>query len=100
AHHFEAAAPLGGAERAVEYNLLAADAASAALAHEEAAMRLQAALRIGIEDERRRASVLLQLGTAQFRAGSSLDSLRSFQEVAEIARKVDDGALLTRAAIG
>src|SRR5207253_1008666 len=86
--------------RAVEYNLRAAEAASAALAHDEAAERLQAALRIGIGDRSWRAVTLLQLGTAQFRAGRSLDSLRSFREVAEIARSLGDGELLARAAIG
>ena len=39
AHHFAAAAPFGGAERGVEYNVLAARAAAAALAFDEAATR-------------------------------------------------------------
>src|SRR4029453_6482917 len=37
AHHFAAAAPLGGAERGVEYNVRAARAAADALAYDEAA---------------------------------------------------------------
>ena len=41
AHHFAAAAPIGGPERAVEYSLLAARAASGALAYEEAAAHLR-----------------------------------------------------------
>lgn len=100
AHHFAAAAPLHGPTRAVEYNLLAAEAASAALAYEEATARLRTALAIGIEDDRRRAEVLLQLGTAMYRAGMSLDSLQSFRQAAEIARRLGDGELLARAAIG
>ena len=40
AHHFAAAAPFGGPARAVEYNVLAARAATAALAFDEAAARL------------------------------------------------------------
>ena len=40
AHHFAAAAPFGPADRAVEYNLLAARAAGEALAFDEAAARL------------------------------------------------------------
>ena len=52
AHHFAAAAPFGGAERAVEYNVLAARAATAALAFDEAAARLRTALALGIEDPR------------------------------------------------
>jgi DNA-binding CsgD family transcriptional regulator len=100
AHHFAAAAPIGGAAQAVEYNLLAAKAASAALAYDETTARLRTALETGIEDERRRAEILLDLGTALFRAGRSLESLQAFRQAAEIARDLGDGELLTRAAIG
>jgi DNA-binding CsgD family transcriptional regulator/tetratricopeptide (TPR) repeat protein len=100
AHHFAAAAPIGGAARAVEYNLLAAKAASAALAYDDATARLRTALEMGVQDERRRAETLLDLGTALFRAGRSLDSLHAFREAAEIARDLGEGELLTRAAIG
>ncbi len=100
AHHFAAAAPIGGAARAVRYNLLAADAASTALAYDEATARLRTALEMGVADERRRAEVLLDLGTALFRAGRSLDSLHSFRRAAEIARDLGEGELLARAAIG
>ncbi len=100
AHHFAAAAPIGGAAQAVEYNLLAAKAASAALSYDETAARLRTALETGIEDERRRAEILLDLGSALFRAGRSLDSLQSFRQAAEIAREQREGELLTRAAIG
>jgi DNA-binding CsgD family transcriptional regulator/tetratricopeptide (TPR) repeat protein len=100
AHHFAAAAPLHGPERAVEYNLLAAQAASGALAYEEAAARLHTALAIGVDDVRRRAELLLELGRTMFRAGRSLDSLQSFRQAAEIARELEDGELLARAAIG
>ena len=100
AHHFAAAAPIGGPDRAVEYGLLAAYAAAGALAYEEAAAHLRVALRIGIPDGRRRAETLIDLGTALFRAGSSLDALQSFREAAEIGRGLGDGELLTRAATG
>lgn len=100
AHHFAAAAPIGGAAQAVEYNLLAAKAASAALAYDEATVRLRTALQMGVPDERRRAEILLDLGTALFRAGRSLDSLQSFRQAAEIARELGEGRLLARAAIG
>jgi DNA-binding CsgD family transcriptional regulator/tetratricopeptide (TPR) repeat protein len=100
AHHFAAAAPIGGAARAVEYNLLAAKAASAALAYDEATARLRTALEMGVQDERQRAEILLDLGTALFRAGRSLDSLQSFRAAAEIARGLGEGELLARAAIG
>ena len=52
AHHFAAAAPFGGAGRAVEYNVLAARAATAALAFDEAAARLRTALALGIDGRR------------------------------------------------
>jgi DNA-binding CsgD family transcriptional regulator/tetratricopeptide (TPR) repeat protein len=100
AHHFAAAAPVGGAAQAVEYNLLAAKAASAALAYDETTARLRSALEMGIEDERRRTEILLDLGTALFRAGRSLDSLQSFRQAAEIAQDLGEGELLARAAIG
>jgi predicted ATPase/DNA-binding CsgD family transcriptional regulator len=100
AHHFAAAAPIGGAAQAVEYNLLAAKAASAALAYDDTTARLRSALEMGIEDERRRVEILLDLGTALFRAGRSLESLQALRQAAEIARDLGAGELLTRAAIG
>ena len=101
AHHFAAAAPIGGAAGSGAYNLLAAKAASAALAYDETTARLRTALEMGIEDERLRAEILLDLGTALFRAGRSLDSLQSFRQAAEIAREPRGcGKLLARAAIG
>jgi len=100
AHHFAAAAPIGGPERAIEYNLLAARSASAALAYDEATARLRTALQMGVADERRRAEILLDLGTVLFRAGRSLDSLQSFRQAAGIARDLGEGELLARAAIG
>jgi DNA-binding CsgD family transcriptional regulator/tetratricopeptide (TPR) repeat protein len=100
AHHFAAAAPIGGVAQAVEYNLLAAKAASAALAYDDTTARLRSALEMGIEDEQRRAEILLDLGTALFRAGRSLDSLQSFGQAAQIARELGEGKLLARAAIG
>jgi DNA-binding CsgD family transcriptional regulator len=100
AHHFAAAAALGGAERAVEYNVLAARAASSALAYDEAAERLRTALELGIDTPRRRADLLLELGTAVHRAGQALDAQDAFHDAAAIARELGDTALLARAAIG
>ncbi len=100
AHHFAAAAPLAEAERGVEYNLLAAKAATAALDFEEAAERLRTALELPIENPIRRAEALLELGTASHRAGKAPDALEAFRSAAEIARDLGDAALLTRAAIG
>ena len=100
AHHFGAAAPFGGAERAIDYNVRAARAASAALAFDDAAMRLRTAIDIGIQSEPARAAALLELGAASHRAGKATDSLDAFAAAAEIARALDSGELLARAAIG
>ena len=100
AHHFTAAAPLDGAERAVEYNILAARAANEALAFDEGARLLQTALELGVDDENRRARVLLDLGYARHRAGKAPDALEAFTAAADIARRLGDAELLARAAIG
>ena len=100
AHHFAAAAPLGGARRGVDYNVLAARAATSALAFEEAVARLRVALDLRIESPQRRADVLLELGTAANRAGKALDAQEAFRTAAQIAREFGDTNLLARAAIG
>jgi DNA-binding CsgD family transcriptional regulator/tetratricopeptide (TPR) repeat protein len=100
AHHFAAAAPLDGPERAVEYNVLAARAASAALAFDETAARLRAALELGIGAPAERAVIFLELGHALHRAGKALDALEAFRAAADVARELADARLLARAAIG
>jgi DNA-binding CsgD family transcriptional regulator len=99
AHHFAAAAPFGGSARAVDYNLLAARAASAGLDFGEAAERLRVALELGPERGAERAELLLELGMALHRAGRSVDALAAFAEAAEIATGVGDAERLARAAI-
>jgi DNA-binding CsgD family transcriptional regulator/tetratricopeptide (TPR) repeat protein len=100
AYHFAAAAPLGGVERAVGYNLRAARMAAASLAFDEAALRLRTALELGIEDRPERAAALLELGGVSNRAGKAPDALQAFASAAEIARELDSAELLARAAIG
>jgi DNA-binding CsgD family transcriptional regulator/tetratricopeptide (TPR) repeat protein len=100
AHHFGAAAPFGGAKQAIDYNLRAARAASAALAFDDAAMRLRTAIEIGVEGEPERAGALLELGAASHRAGKANDALEAFSSAAEIARALESTELLARAAIG
>jgi DNA-binding CsgD family transcriptional regulator len=100
AHHFAAAAPVGGAARAVEYNLRAAEAATASLAFSEAAEQLQTALELGIDDQWRRAEAALALGTACHQAGRLPEALDAFTQTAQLARELDDAGLLVRAAIG
>jgi DNA-binding CsgD family transcriptional regulator/tetratricopeptide (TPR) repeat protein len=100
AHHFASAAPFGGTARAVEYNLLAARAATAALAFDEAAARLRTALALGIERPEERMELSLELGHVSHRGGKSLDALAAFRAAAEIARDLGDAHGLARAATG
>jgi DNA-binding CsgD family transcriptional regulator/tetratricopeptide (TPR) repeat protein len=100
AHHFAAAAPLGEPTRGVEYSVLAARAATDALAFDEAASLLVTALELGIDSTAERAEALIELGTARHRAGQALDALEAFGSAAEIARVRGDAVLLARAAIG
>jgi DNA-binding CsgD family transcriptional regulator/tetratricopeptide (TPR) repeat protein len=100
AHHFAAAAPIGGVERAVAYNLAAAGAAADALALEDEIQHLRVALGLGIDDPDERGRAWLSLGYAFHRAGNTDDGLDAFREAARLAREVTDGELLARAAIG
>ena len=100
AHHFAAAAPFGGVERGVEYNVRAARAASDGLDFDAAAERLGVALELGVTDPAERAGLLLELGTARHRAGRALDALAAYAEAADFANGLDDAELLARAAIG
>src|SRR5262249_9056666 len=100
AYHFAAAVPFGDRSRAVAYNLLAAQAASGALAFDEAAARLRTALDVGIESPEERGDALLARGEASHRGGRAPAALESFSAAAQIAREVGDTELLARAAIG
>ena len=100
AHHFAAAAPVGGSERAVAYNLRAAEAATAGLAFAEAVAPLETALELGVADPRERARIRLDLGGACFRAGRSQDALEAYERAGDEARTLRDGELLARAATG
>jgi DNA-binding CsgD family transcriptional regulator/tetratricopeptide (TPR) repeat protein len=100
AYHFAAAAPFGGTARGVEYNVLAARAAAAALDYDVAAERLRVALELGVQEPLERCELLLELGDARHRAGRAVDALGAFAEAAEIARDAGRADLLARAAIG
>lgn len=100
ARHFEAAADLGGAARAIEYHRRAATGAADALAYADAAAHLAAAVEIGIEPPAKRGSVLIDLGAAAKRAGEAAEALAAFTAAAEIARELEDPRLLAAAAIG
>jgi DNA-binding CsgD family transcriptional regulator/tetratricopeptide (TPR) repeat protein len=98
AHHFAAATAVAGVERAIRYNVLAAQAAADALAFDEAAQMLMAAHGLGIDDARERAEVLLELGTTRHKAGSALDAREALASAAQIGRELADAELLARAA--
>jgi DNA-binding CsgD family transcriptional regulator len=100
ARHFAAAAPLGEARRAIEYNVLAAHAAIEALAFDQAADLLRTALELGIDEPARRAEVLIELGGARHRAGRARDALEALRSAADVARELGSAELLARAAIG
>jgi DNA-binding CsgD family transcriptional regulator/tetratricopeptide (TPR) repeat protein len=100
AHHFALAAPLGGAARGVEYNVRAARAATGALAFDEAVARLRTALELRIESPQQHAEVLIELGIAAHRSGSSDDAQKALRTAAQIGRDLGDPDLLGRAAIG
>ncbi len=100
AHHFAAAAPLGVADRAVDYNLRAARLAMTALAYDDAVSRLRAALELGIPDAGARGEAHLDLGTASHRGGRTDDALEGFRQAAAIADERGDPDLFARAAIG
>jgi DNA-binding CsgD family transcriptional regulator/tetratricopeptide (TPR) repeat protein len=100
AYHFAAAAPFGAAGRAVEYNVLAARSATAALAFDEAAARLRTALTIGVDSPEERLEISLGLGDASHRGGKAVDAQKAFNTAADIARELGDARGLARAAIG
>jgi DNA-binding CsgD family transcriptional regulator/tetratricopeptide (TPR) repeat protein len=100
AHHYAAGAAVGGAERAVSYNLLAAESAAAALAFDEAELRFRTALELGVREARERGRVMLSLGDACNRAGHADAALDAFARTADLARSLGDTELLARAASG
>jgi DNA-binding CsgD family transcriptional regulator len=100
AYHFAAAAPVGGATRAVEYNLLAAESAAASLSFGDAAECLQTAIELGIDDPGRNVTALLDLAGVCHHAGRSAEALDAYTQAAELARELHDAELFARAAIG
>jgi DNA-binding CsgD family transcriptional regulator len=100
ARHFAAAVPLGDAGRAIEYNVLAAQATFDALAFDQAAELLITALELGIDEPARRAELLIELGSATQRAGRELEALDALRSAADIARELENADLFAGAAIG
>ncbi len=86
AHHFARAAPLGTAERAIDYAQKAGDRALAMLAYDEAAAHFERALALLPATEiRRRAELHHALGRARHAAGHTAESHAAFERVAELS---------------
>ena len=99
AQHFVAAAPLGVADKAIEYARRAGDRAAIQLAFEEAARQYAIALTLA-DDQLARCELLLVLGDAHARAGNSAASKQAFREAAELAERGGLAQQLARAALG
>jgi DNA-binding SARP family transcriptional activator/tetratricopeptide (TPR) repeat protein len=99
ASHLQAAGPLAPADRVVRWSKAAADEATDALAHADAAAHLAAALAAG-PPARDRRELLVARGHAHDRAGERDAARASFAEAAALARAAGDAALLSRASLG
>jgi hypothetical protein len=107
AHHFGAAASLGGAEKAVRYERLAGQRALAEVAAEVAVPHFRTALdlldRFGPDkpaDQAVRCELLLELAGAHDRAGEYAARDERFTEAADAARRLGNDELFLRAALG
>jgi DNA-binding SARP family transcriptional activator len=100
AEHFAAAAPAGGAERAMDYARRAGDRAASQLAFEEATRLYEIALGLAAAPLAR-CELLLALGDVQACAGDTPASKRAFTQAAELAGGADGMAdHLAHAALG
>ena len=104
AHHLALAAPVGDVSAAIDYLALAGHRAASLFAYEEARLHYERALGLlGATEEgsrRRRCELALRLGDARWRAGDTRAARASFEEAAELARRLDDGGMLAEAALG
>jgi DNA-binding SARP family transcriptional activator len=101
AHHFTLAAPVGGTERAVDYNLRAGHAAIATAAYDEAAQRISTSLELGVVDPRERVQTKIELAYLLGETGRVADSEALLAEALESATGPDErgvaaGALAAR----
>lgn len=89
AHHYVEAAALGHVDDAITWSRRAADAAEAALAYEQAIVHLRTALDVeelrDPPDPRRRAELLLALGTTMDTAGDQAPARAILREAADLA---------------
>ena len=96
AHHFTLAAPIAGAERAVHYNLEAAQAATAAAAFTEAAARLQTALELGITDAREHVRVSVELAVLLAETGRIAEAEPILTESLDAATALGERGVVAR----
>src|SRR5262249_46036753 len=104
AHHLFQAAPAGDAARAVACCERAAERALRLLAYEQGARQYECALQL-LElylpgEAARRAELLLAVGAAHAQAGARERARAAFRRAADIARQLQRGDLLARAALG
>jgi eukaryotic-like serine/threonine-protein kinase len=103
AHHYLEAVPLGTATKAVEYARRGAELASSKLAFAEAVRLYGTALRAldaaRNRDEVQRCEILLAMGEAQAHGGTLRQARHSFEQAAEIARRLNRSDLLAQAAL-
>lgn len=105
ARHLYLAAPLGDAGIALEYLVRAGDQACGLFAYEEAAEHFRQALELIPSADLSAARVtrpelLLRLGDAQWRSGNGPEARLTFEEAIADGRRLGDGDLLARAALG
>jgi DNA-binding SARP family transcriptional activator len=99
AHHFVAAAPSAGVDKAIDYAGRAGDRAASLLAYEEAVRLYEMALPL-IDDDVARCELLLALGDARGRAGDAPASQQAYRKAAELADAQRLPEHLARAALG
>ncbi|HEX6022217.1 MAG TPA: protein kinase, partial [Solirubrobacter sp.] len=92
AHHFFEARLLGGADKALQYSLAAAEQATRSVAYEEATAHYRRALELAPDDP----DILIGLGGTLMRAGDP-EARPTFLKAAEVA---PDAVRLARAALG
>ena len=104
AHHFGAAASIGGAEKAMRYERLAGQRALGEVAAEVAVRHYTRAIelldRFGPPDQALRCELLLELAGAHDRAGDHAPRDDRFAEAADAARRLGRGDLFVRAVLG
>jgi tetratricopeptide (TPR) repeat protein len=104
AHHFVRALPAGSVDKALEYSRRGAEQALAVHAYEEAVRLYRAVLEVlplqSPPDEQLRFEATLSLGDALNRAGLFNQCRQTFEQAAEIARKLGQPHDLVRAVLG